>query len=608
MKIRTGFLLAAILAVMMNVRLAAQVHVGGGGNATALQGIPVATTTPTNGQCLAYSLGIGKWQPAACSPGGTVTSVATGTGLTGGPITTSGTISLIVPVLTTSGGTGVTDFSFSGSTHKAATVSGSTISGNCGQWDVSGNIVDSGVACGGSGTVTSFSAGTLSPLFTTSVATATTTPALSFALTNAAGSSWFGNASGSTGAPSYNTTAFPVAMGGTGTASTLTGLIRGSASAFTAAEISGDCTTSGSNAITCTKTNNVSFAPSATTDTTTVSNVANAFDIRVANSLTQVAAPSSPSAGFNRAWMDSTDARLHDINPAGVKGTTVVADAGAANNFLTAISAAGVISKAQPSCANLSDSTLCAASTPLAVASGGTGATSFAAAGLPLTATVTIDASHLQVLHGTPVQGIAQPGSSSALSPFGGFFEYIPGSRAFLNAAAGSTCQLDLATDAVNPPTTAYFYNFGSVALDASTVKKVPLQINESTNVTDWTNKAFYIGNTDNFVCTAGPLALDGSGVAVNTAGTNYVDGDSFTLSGCSVGSNDATGTITTDGSGHVASVVFTSGGVWYSPGTTGCTTTTTSLAGAGLTLNIVTALGGNGSVKIAIFYYVVSL
>ncbi len=65
----------------------------------------------------------------------------------------------------------------------------------------------------------------------------------------------------------------PVANGGTGTASTLTGLMRGSASAMTAAEISGDCTTSGSNAITCTKTSGVSFATSATTDTTNGSNI-----------------------------------------------------------------------------------------------------------------------------------------------------------------------------------------------------------------------------------------------------------------------------------------------------------------------------------------------
>ena len=52
------------------------------------------------------------------------------------------------------------------------------------------------------GTVTSFSAGTLSPLFTTSVATETTTPALTFSLSNAAAYTVFGRASG-IGAPSY---------------------------------------------------------------------------------------------------------------------------------------------------------------------------------------------------------------------------------------------------------------------------------------------------------------------------------------------------------------------------------------------------------------------
>ena len=57
---------------------------------------------------------------------------------------------------------------------------------------------------GGVGTVTSFSAGNLSPLFTTSVADPTTTPALSFDLTDAASRTWFGNNAGSIGDPAYN--------------------------------------------------------------------------------------------------------------------------------------------------------------------------------------------------------------------------------------------------------------------------------------------------------------------------------------------------------------------------------------------------------------------
>ena len=58
-------------------------------------------------------------------------------------------------------------------------------------------------AGGGSGTVTSFSAGNLSPLFTTSVATATTTPALTFSLSSAAAGTFLGNNTSAAAAPSY---------------------------------------------------------------------------------------------------------------------------------------------------------------------------------------------------------------------------------------------------------------------------------------------------------------------------------------------------------------------------------------------------------------------
>lgn len=58
---------------------------------------------------------------------------------------------------------------------------------------------------GGSGTVTSFSAGNLSPLFSSSVATATTTPALTFTLSSAAANTVLSNATGSSAAPAFNT-------------------------------------------------------------------------------------------------------------------------------------------------------------------------------------------------------------------------------------------------------------------------------------------------------------------------------------------------------------------------------------------------------------------
>lgn len=69
-------------------------------------------------------------------------------------------------------------------------------------------------ANGSAGSVISFSAGNLSPLFTTNVTNPTTNPALSFSLSNAAGNTVLGNFSGTSGAPSYGT--LTVAMGGTG--------------------------------------------------------------------------------------------------------------------------------------------------------------------------------------------------------------------------------------------------------------------------------------------------------------------------------------------------------------------------------------------------------
>lgn len=60
------------------------------------------------------------------------------------------------------------------------------------------------VATGSGGTVTSFSSSNLSPLFATSVATATTTPSQTFSLSNATAHTFFGNFTGSTGLPSYS--------------------------------------------------------------------------------------------------------------------------------------------------------------------------------------------------------------------------------------------------------------------------------------------------------------------------------------------------------------------------------------------------------------------
>lgn len=78
---------------------------------------------------------------------------------------------------------------------------------------------------------------------------------------------------------------------------------------------------------------------------------------------TNITAPGTPASGKVSFWFDSTDKRFHDKNDAGTIGTSVVADTGTANNYLTAISAAGVISKARPTCSNLSDAGACSMST-----------------------------------------------------------------------------------------------------------------------------------------------------------------------------------------------------------------------------------------------------
>jgi hypothetical protein len=56
---------------------------------------------------------------------------------------------------------------------------------------------------GGSGTVTTFSSGNLSPIFSTSVANPTSTPALSFSLSTQSGNLIFASPDGTTGAPTF---------------------------------------------------------------------------------------------------------------------------------------------------------------------------------------------------------------------------------------------------------------------------------------------------------------------------------------------------------------------------------------------------------------------
>lgn len=93
----------------------------------------------------------------------------------------------------------------------------------------------------GSGTVTTFSAGNLSPLFTTSVTNPNTIPALGFTLTPAAANSVFGNNTGSTGAPLYYVPTITTLNGWASGSIALLGV----ANTFTALQTFGTLTTTG---------------------------------------------------------------------------------------------------------------------------------------------------------------------------------------------------------------------------------------------------------------------------------------------------------------------------------------------------------------------------
>lgn len=175
---------------------------------------------------------------------------------------------------------------------------------------------------GVAGVVTTFSSGNLSPLFTTSVATPTTTPALTFSLSNAAANTLFGNCTVTLGLPSFctltgamlpnpsattlggiqsfaavahqwinavSTLGVPsgsqpaftdisgtlgLSQGGTGQTSFAAGLLRSSGTALSSAELSGDASTSGSNTVTVAKVNGTSVPTNSAADQAIVTTAA----------------------------------------------------------------------------------------------------------------------------------------------------------------------------------------------------------------------------------------------------------------------------------------------------------------------------------------------
>lgn len=188
----------------------------------------------------------GSSGPAGPAPSGTgivkVTAGSAGLAVAGADyaVATNGTSGQVL-VSNGAGGFG-TAVSRSG-TGNIASATGTLTNGHCVSIDSSGNFVDAGGACttgGGGGTVNSGTSGNIAYYASTG--------------TGVSGGNFTGDVTNTALATQVTAThlaaAMPIAQGGTGTASTLSGLMRGSSSAMTAAELSGDATTSGSNAVT----------------------------------------------------------------------------------------------------------------------------------------------------------------------------------------------------------------------------------------------------------------------------------------------------------------------------------------------------------------------
>lgn len=90
--------------------------------------------------------------------------------------------------------------------------------------------------------------------------------------------------------------------------------------------------------------------------TATLANIPTAVPMAGYLAATAIAAPGTPAAGIGRLYVDSTSKNLSVKDDAGVVKHGVQTDTGTANNYISAISDAGAITKSRPTCSTLSDS------------------------------------------------------------------------------------------------------------------------------------------------------------------------------------------------------------------------------------------------------------
>lgn len=160
----------------------------------------------------------------------------------------------------------------------------------------------------GTGTVTGFSAGALSPLFITSVATASTTPALSFTLSSVAGNTVYGNFGSGSGVPSFGSIVvgqLPFTYSGTGTLlATVSGSFSGTG-ASVCRDASGNLTTAGCTGAGVTSFNSRTGAVTPQTGDYLVSQVTGAAPL-LSPALTGVPTAPTATVGTNTTQLATT--------------------------------------------------------------------------------------------------------------------------------------------------------------------------------------------------------------------------------------------------------------------------------------------------------------
>lgn len=156
---------------------------------------------------------------------------------------------------------------------------------------------------------------------------------------------------------------------------------------------------------------------------TTLANIPTAVPMAGSLLATNIAAPATPAAGKTSIYVDSTNKILAAKNDAGTVSSTVVPSTAAANQFATGVSAAGVISYAQPAFSNISG-TATTGQLPATVMLTNTTAT--------LTVGYTFTANNLGTI------------ASFTLNPALGNYQYGTNNGAFTLTAPTSDCAVDI--------------------------------------------------------------------------------------------------------------------------------------------------------------------